>query len=270
MLHFICFGSGSSGNCSLLYTETGGLFIDAGIGIRLLRKYISNYNLPRSVIHSILVTHDHADHVKSVGSLSKAFRLPVYATPEVHQGIEENWCVRMKIDQELRKKVSKGCPFTTGPFKVTAFEVPHDSKDNVGYCIEAEGKVFVIMTDIGHFTPEICQYISKANYLVIEADYEQGMLEAGPYPMDLKRRIQSPLGHTSNYECGMALARYATPALRRVWLCHLSNTNNRPDIAEDTVKRVLRANGIVAGNQPGTDFQISALNRKLPSGVFDL
>lgn len=270
MLHFISFGSGSSGNCSLLYTEQGGLFIDAGVGIRLLRKYISNYNLPLSAIDSILVTHDHADHVKSVGSLSKSFGLPVYATLDVHRGIEENWCVRQKISPEMKREVKKGLPFACGPFRITAFGIPHDSKDNVGYCLEAEEKVFVLMTDIGHFTPEICQYISKANYLVIEADYEKGMLESGPYPVDLKHRIQSQWGHSSNFECGMALSRYATPNLKRVWLCHLSNTNNRPDMAEATVKRVLRSNGIVAGSEPGADFRIGTLNRKLPSGVFDL
>ncbi len=270
MLHFISFGSGSSGNCSLIFSEKEGLLIDAGIGVRILKKHLKNYGLNISNIRSILVTHDHADHVKSVGSVSKDYHIPVYATRKVHEGIEENWCVRTKVPQDMSFVVEKGRPFHVGGFTITAFGVPHDSKDNVGYCIEAEGVIFVLMTDIGHFTDEMLEYVGRANYLVIEADYEKAMLEAGPYPEELKRRIQSSLGHTSNFDCGQVLAHYATPALKGVWLCHLSDTNNQPELAEKTVKQVLRASGIVAGNDPGADFTLNALHRKLPTGVFGL
>ena len=194
MLHFISFGSGSSGNCSLIYNEKEGLLIDAGIGVRILKKHLKNYGLNISNIRSILITHDHADHVKSVGSVSKDYHLPVYATSKVHEGIEENWCVRTKVPKDMSFVIEKGQPFHVGDFTITAFGVPHDSKDNVGYCIEAEGVTFVLMTDIGHFTDEMLEYVGRANYLVIEADYEKAMLEAGPYPEELKRRIQSSLG----------------------------------------------------------------------------
>jgi len=129
---------------------------------------------------------------------------------------------------------------------------------------------FVLMTDIGHLTDEMKSYISKANYLVIEADYEKEMLLNGPYPQHLKRRILSPGGHMSNEECGLALAENATPNLRHVWLCHLSDENNHPDLAEKTVKQVLRAHGIVVGNEHGADFKLDVLKRKTPSGIFNL
>lgn len=167
MLHFISFGSGSSGNCSLIFSEKEGLLIDAGIGVRILKKHLKNYGLNISNIRSILVTHDHADHVKSVGSVSKDYHIPVYATRKVHEGIEENWCVRIKIPQDMSLVAEKGRPFHVGGFTITAFGVPHDSKDNVGYCIEAEGVTFVLMTDIGHFTDEMLEYVGRANYLVI-------------------------------------------------------------------------------------------------------
>ncbi len=270
MLHFISFGSGSSGNCSYLYTENGGILIDAGVGLRTLKKYFKNYGLQFHDIRHILITHDHADHVRSVGSVSKEYGLPVYTTEKVHRGIEVNWCVRYKIPSERVKVIAKDEPFVLDDFKITPFGIPHDSSDNVGYCIECEGKTFVLMTDIGHLTPEITSYISKANYLVIEADYEVEMLAHGPYPAHLKSRISGPFGHMSNQECGQALAENATPGLRHVWLCHLSNENNHPDLAEKTVKQILQSHGIVAGPGPGVDFQLDVLKRKTPSEIYNL
>lgn len=270
MLHFISFGSGSSGNCSFLFTENDGLLIDAGVGVRLLKKQFRNYGLQLSKVRNILITHDHADHVKSVGSLSRDYNLPVWTTEKVHSGITQNWCVRCKIAPDYMKIVEKNVPFTLGEFRITAFGVPHDSTDNVGYCIQYGDVTFVLMTDIGHLTDEMKEYISKANYLVIEADFEEEMLLNGPYPQHLKKRILSPYGHMSNKECGEALADNATAMLKHVWLCHLSDENNHPDLAEKTVKQVLRAHGIVAGNEPGADFKLDVLKRKTPSDIFDL
>jgi phosphoribosyl 1,2-cyclic phosphodiesterase len=270
MLHFISFGSGSSGNCSFLFTENDGLLIDAGVGVRSLKRQFKDFGLHLSDVKNILITHDHADHVKSVGSLSKEKNLPVWTTRGVHAGINKNWCVRHKIAPEQVKYVEKGNSFQLGDFAVTPFGVPHDSEDNVGYCIEHGGVTFVLMTDVGHLTDEMKEYIGKANYLVIEADYDKKRLLDGPYPKHLKSRILGPSGHMSNEECGTALAENATPKLRNVWLCHLSDTNNDPDLAENTVKQVLRAHGIVAGNDPGADFRLNVLKRKTSLGVFDL
>ncbi|KXB41099.1 metallo-beta-lactamase domain protein [Bacteroidales bacterium KA00344] len=270
MLHYISFGSGSSGNCSYLFTENSGLLIDAGLGIRTLKKYFKNYKIQASNIKNLIVTHDHADHVKSVGSLSKDYNLPVYSTHKVHIGIENNWCVRTKIMPERVKIIEKNTPFQLDDFTITPFDVPHDSSDNVGYCIQYQDITFVFMTDIGHLTDEIRFYISKADYLVIEADYESEMLERGPYPEHLKTRIRGPYGHMSNLDCALALAENATPKLKHVWLCHLSNENNHPDLAEKSVKQVLRSHGIVAGDGPEADFKLNVLRRKSPSEIFDL
>ncbi|MGI6242593.1 MAG: MBL fold metallo-hydrolase [Prevotella sp.] len=270
MLHYISFGSGSSGNCSYLFTENSGLLIDAGVGIRTLKKYFKNYEMQMSNVKNLIVTHDHADHVKSVGSLSNDYNLAVYSTHKVHAGIEKNWCVRNKIMPERKKIIEKNIPFQLDDFSITPFEVPHDSSDNVGYCIQYEDITFVLMTDIGHLTDEIKSYIGKADYLVIEADYEPEMLEQGPYPEYLKNRIRGPYGHMSNMECGLALAENATQKLKHVWLCHLSNENNHPSLAEKSVKQVLRSHGIIAGDEAGADFRLNVLRRKTPSQIFDL
>lgn len=270
MLHFISFGSGSSGNCSMLYTDDEALLIDAGVGVRTLKKHFKEYGLSLSQVQNIIVTHDHADHVKSVGSLSRDYGLPVYAVHKVHTGIDGNWCVRCKIGSERVKVIEKGATFQLGSFAITSFGVPHDSSDNVGYRIQYQDITFVLMTDIGHLTDEMKKYIGEANYLVIEADYEKEMLDAGPYPQHLKERIRGPLGHQSNEECALALAENATPNLKHVWLCHLSDENNHPELAEKTVISILKRHGIVAGSNAGADFRLDVLKRKTPTGVFNL
>lgn len=266
MLHFISLGSGSSGNCYMLYTDNDALLIDAGIGIRALKKHLRDYGLSVSKINNILITHDHADHVKSVGSLSKDNQLPVYATRKVHVGICGNWCVKNKIAGSLAKIIENNVTFTLGDFKVTPFEVPHDSYDNVGYKVEAEGVTFCLMTDIGYVTDEMKPFISCADYLVIEANHDPEMLRNGHYPQHLQERILGYRGHLSNSDCGKAIAENASPKLKHVWLCHLSDENNHPELAKKTIEQVLASYGIVAG----VDFVVDVLKRKVPTGIFEL
>ena len=266
MLKFISFGSGSSGNCYFLFTETDGLLIDTGIGVRTLKKYFQSHGLRLSDVHHILVTHDHADHVKSVGSFSCEYNLPVYATREVHRGIDRNYCVRRKIQPINAHVFETGDRMQLGEFTVTSFHVPHDSNDNVGYCIQHEGCTFCLMTDAGNVTDEMKEYIQRANYLVIEANHDEEMLFNGPYPQYLKDRVFSDNGHLSNKACAQALVENATPRPKHVWLCHLSQENNHPELARKTVEMILRNSGIV----PGKDFLLDVLRRKTPSDIYEL
>ena len=266
MLKFISFGSGSSGNCYYLYTEQDGLLIDAGVGIRTLKKHVKNYGLSLDKVHHLLVTHDHADHVKSVGRLSCDYGLNVYATHRVHVGIEKNYCVRGKVSPDRLKLVENGVSLHLGEFVVTPFHIPHDSMDNVGYRIEHNGVVFCLMTDVGSVTQEMRPFIAEAHYLVIEANHDVEMLAKGPYPQHLKERILGPTGHLSNTDCAMALVENASPRLRYVWLCHLSEENNHPELARKTIEQLLREHGIVAGK----DFALEVLKRKSPTGIYCL
>lgn len=267
MLNFISFGSGSSGNCYYLFTDDESLMIDVGIGIRTLKKYFKEYGLQLSLINNILVTHDHADHVKSVGSFSNDHEIPVYTTSKIHKGIQNNYCVRHKISPDLVRVIEPGKTFSLGNFQITPFAVPHDSCENVGYRIVYGDTVFCLITDAGHVTEEMTQYISEANYLVIESNFDEEMLLHGPYPAHLKARIMSGNGHLSNKHCAEAIAKYASPELRHVWLCHLSDENNHPDLACITVKAILsRDYGLIVGK----DFELDYLKRTKPTGVFEL
>ena len=266
MLKFISFGSGSSGNCYYLYTETEGLIIDIGVGIRTLKKQFRDFGLNLSSIHYVLITHDHADHIKSVGSLSHEYHLPIYATEKVHAGIDRNYCVQRKLLPAMKRRVVPGEPLELGAFRVTPFSVPHDASENVGYQIEAEGITFCIITDVGAITDEVKTYIQRADYLVIEANHDEEMLMHGPYPYPLKERIQSTTGHLSNKDCGVAIAENMKEGLKHVWLCHLSEENNHPELARKTVETILRQYGIVVGK----DLEMEVLKRNTPTGIYEL
>ena len=266
MMKFISFGSGSSGNCYLLTTQNDALLIDLGVGLRGLKKDFRDYGVNLSMVHHVLITHDHADHIKSVGSFSHDYNIPVYATREVHVGINRNYCISQKIPSELVHVIEKGVTYQIGDFSVTPFGVPHDSSDNVGYFIEAEGTNFCIMTDVGTVTDEMKDYIRRARHLVIEANHDEEMVMNGPYPEFLKTRILSQTGHLSNRNCALALIENMSENLRHVWLCHLSEENNHPELARKTVESLLRDYGIIAG----ADIQLEVLKRNSPTGVFEL
>lgn len=266
MLKFLCLGSGSSGNCYCLWTERGGILIDAGLNIRQLKKTFQSNGLQLQDIHAVLVTHDHADHIKSVSKLATEFGIPIYGTELVHDGISRNYCVSPKLHAEHKHFIEKDKPFTIDDFNITAFDIPHDSTDCVGYCVEACGIRFCLMTDVGHVTERVRTEVSEANYLVLESNHDQEMLMAGPYPAYLKGRISGPDGHLSNKETAEVLGSSASPNLRHVWLCHLSEENNHPELARKTVDAHLRSMGIV----PGVDFQLEILKRRTASAVYEL
>lgn len=266
MLRFISLGSGSSGNSYFLWTESGGILIDAGLAFRVLKTHLHTLGIKPEQIQAVLITHDHADHIKSVGRLATEFEIPIYATELVHQGIARNYCVSPRVPAERKVYFEKNKPFVIGDFKITPFDVPHDSTDCVGYRIDVGQVRFTLITDIGHITEEVQQEVGVANYLVLESNHDNEMLKAGPYPAYLKSRISGPTGHLSNREAAELLSQYATPSLRHVWFCHLSEENNHPELVRKTADAILRNVGIV----PGADFKVDVLKRKVPSEVFEL
>ena len=266
MLNFVSWGSGSSGNCYFLYTENEGLLIDAGVGVRTIKKYFREYGLKLSQINNILITHDHADHVKAVGALSIETGAKVWSTKPVHIGIMKNFCVRKKVPEDNISIIETGSTFSIGSFTIQSCHVPHDSMDNNGYLIKYENVSLGLITDIGSVTQDIANIVANANYLVIEANHDINLLLSGKYPQRLKERILSSHGHLSNKDCGQLLATYGTADLRRVWLCHLSEENNHPVLAQKTIEDILKAHGIITG----IDFLLEVLKRKLPSGYKEL
>ncbi len=263
MIRFISLSSGSSGNCYYLGTEQTSILIDAGIGSRFIKKHLQTFNIELAKVKGIIVSHDHADHIKGLGYLGERIGIPIYATRETHLGINHSLCMKKKL-KTSPCYIVKEEPFQIGDFTITAFEVPHDGHDNVGYRIEAEGKTFCFSTDIGHITPTAEQYLSQADYMILEANYDVEMLRNGRYPQQLKERIAGPNGHLSNKECAEFIATHANGKLRYVWLCHLSQDNNTPECAYQTVEHALLEKGICIGEE----LQVTVLNRRLPSEMY--
>ncbi|OAV65744.1 ribonuclease Z [Bacteroidales bacterium Barb6] len=263
-LRFISLASGSSGNCYYLGTPEYGILIDAGIGIRTIRRILKDNRIDLSHILAVLVTHEHTDHIKTIGCLGEKYHIPVYATQDVHDGIDSSRYVEESL-RNSRRVIEKEIPFTMRDFTITAFEVPHDSKDNVGYHIEYLHHRFTIATDVGHITETVSRYLCMANHIVIEANYDEEMLLSGNYPDFLKERISGSTGHLSNREAAEFLATHYHPGIKNIWLCHLSKDNNHPELACKTVDIRLFQEGI----RVGKDVALTALKRSTPSDIFE-
>jgi len=235
--------------------------------LRTIKKSLRDYGISLDTIMALLVTHDHADHIKSVGSLGGKLSLPVYATESVHFGIQRSKYLDHDISAS-RRIVEKEIPFKIKDFEIVAFDVPHDSIENVGYQIKIGNKSVVLITDVGRVTDTVITYASSANHLILEANYDENMLKYGKYPEYLKKRITSGMGHLSNRMAGELLSSIYHNQMEEVWLCHLSKDNNTPELAFNTVEDALLSKNIVVGQ----DVVLKTLLRGKPSGLkeFDI
>lgn len=258
----ISLASGSNGNCYYLGTSEYGILIDAGISFRIIKKYLREYGIAIETIIGVLVTHDHADHIKSLAGFGAKMSIPVYATETVHYGIERSYYVQDKLIGS-RRFIEKEKTFNINEFTITAFDVPHDTIENVGYQICVDGKTVVIITDIGRITDTVMYYAGTANYLIVESNYDEEMLRNGDYPYYLKKRITSGMGHLSNRLAGELLSTVYHDKMDEIWLCHLSRDNNLPELAYSTAECALKEKGIIVGK----DVKLRTLERGKPSGL---
>ena len=216
-------------------------------------------------IMGVLITHDHADHIRAVGTLGERVHLPIYSTRDIHHGIDRNYGVREKL-RTSQRYFEKGVEWELNGMKINTFGISHDSTECVGYVIDYLGQRFVIATDCGQPDATMEEYLTTANHVVIEANHDEQLLLNGPYPTYLKERILSPKGHQSNVTCGRLLAKNWHPEMRNIFLCHLSHENNDPNVAMDTIKDILLEEGIM----PGEDVFITPLTRLTPSPAYTL
>jgi phosphoribosyl 1,2-cyclic phosphodiesterase len=258
------FSSGSCGNCYYLGTEKGGIVIDAGVSLRRLKKALQENELDMNSFSAVLVTHDHLDHIRHLGSFCKRLNKPVYTTADIHRALARHTFTAPTIGP-CRKVLEEGMWNQVGDFKVRYFVVPHDATQTVGYAIEAEGRIFVIMTDVGRMTDEAVEIARQADTVVVESNYDIDMLMSGPYTYELKMRIIQGCGHLSNDECASAIRRFWHPGLRNIFLCHLSENNNTPDLAYHSAVEALAEKGCRKG-----EVALRCLPRQYPSPMFTL
>ena len=275
MLEFMSLSSGSSGNCYFLHNGSKGIVIDAGVSLRRLKKLLLERGFSLDSFQSILVTHDHLDHIRHLGSWCKHLKKPVYATAELHRALAHHtftmdWIAPCRcVLEEEESILDLGNDDAPNP-SVRYFVVPHDATQTVGYFIDWDGNKFFLMTDAGRVTKEALEYASKANAVVFESNYDPGMLIGGPYPHELKMRICKGNGHLSNDECAAAVKCFWHPGLRHIFLCHLSENNNTPALAFEATADALRS--IPAGNglHAKDITNLQTLPRTTPSQLFSI
>ena len=264
MLKFMSLSSGSCGNCYYLGTEEGGIVIDAGVSLRRLKKVLQEYDLAFDSFSAVLVTHDHLDHIRHLGSFCKRLGKPVYTTETIHGALARHTFTAPTI-APCRRVLAEGEWNEVAGMKVRYFIVPHDATQTVGYAIEAAGRRFVIMTDVGRMTDEAVEFARGADTVVVESNYDMDMLMGGPYTYELKMRIVQGCGHLSNDECAGAIKRFWHPGLRNIFLCHLSENNNTHDLAYRCSAGALDEIGVEKGA-----VALRCLPRQYPSPLFTL
>lgn len=258
------FSSGSCGNCYYFGDEENGILIDAGVSLRRLKKALEENGLSFDSFGAVLVTHDHLDHIRHLGSFCKKLYKPVYATSTLHNALASHTFTSAHIASCRRVLPDTGAETVCG-MDVYHFVVPHDATQTVGYAIGYKGHRFVIMTDLGRMTDEAVAYASQADTVVLESNYDMDMLTGGPYTYELKMRIVQGNGHLSNDECASAIRRFWHPGLKNIFLCHLSENNNTPDRAYACALEALGQLGV----EKGTVF-LRCLPRRFPSPLFTL
>lgn len=262
-LRFQSMGSGSSGNCYFLGNASYGILIDAGIGVRTIRKNLKNIGLDFQNIMAVFVTHDHADHIRAIGALGERYHIPVYATRLTHEGVQRSYCVTEKL-LTSRKYIEKFETVQIRDFSVTAFPVSHDATDNVGYKVCYKEKIFTFATDLGYVCANAAENLKVADFMVLEANYDDEMLRNGPYPVYLQERIRNGKGHLCNSETAKFLSQNYSEQMKYVFLCHLSRENNSPEKAFQTIANSLTEKNIKVGE----DVHLVVLDRYSPSQLY--
>ncbi|MDE7093062.1 MAG: MBL fold metallo-hydrolase [Muribaculaceae bacterium] len=276
VIRFISFGSGSSGNCSYIGNDKEGFLIDAGVAPDKVIPELKRRGILLSSVRGVLLTHDHGDHVRYVYKLlKKAPHMAVYATPKALGGLLRRHTISSRI-RDYHRPIYIETPFKIGSFEITPFQTLHDGTDNVGFFIALGVLTMAIATDLGSITDRVDHYMRLAKHIVIESNYDVEMLRNGSYPQYLKARIVAPNGHLDNEVTASFLASIYTPMLSHIFLCHLSNENNEPQLALNTVSRALTSIGVTVGDASGSletrdaDVQLYALPRFEPSLFFTL
>lgn len=237
MLRFKSLGSGSSGNATLVQATSGTgvthLLVDCGLGIRNLARRLGEAGLLPDQVDAIFITHEHSDHIGCVRSYALRERIPVYMSAGTWAGM------RAPDFEGLLRLVSDGQRFEVGALQVTTFEVPHDSREPLQlHCTDGATRLG-ILTDLGHVTPHVLQHLSGCQSLLLECNHDEEMLATGPYPWFLKRRVGGDHGHLANGAAAEAARFLQATGLKQVVAGHLSEQNNRPELAQAALATAL-------------------------------
>lgn len=225
--------SGSSGNSIYVGTKKTKILVDAGLSGKRIKEALEEINIDIKEINALLVTHEHIDHIRGLGVLSRRYNIPIYASPRTWYNLS---CIG-EVKEYNKRKYEYG--LTIGDLEVEFFKTFHDAIQPVGMAFRQGENKIGIATDTGCISPLMKKALQGAETLIFEANHDEEMLRKGPYPEHLKRRVASDVGHLSNRQAAKALSEIITKRTRQVVLAHLSAINNTPAIAHETVAKAL-------------------------------
>lgn len=238
--------SGSTGNATYVESDKGSLLVDAGLTGKKMEGLFSQIDKEIKNVNGILVTHEHADHVKGLGVLARKYGLPIYANEKTWSAIEKKDS-RIPMDQKFIFN-----PYETktlAGFDVESFNVSHDAIDPQFYVFHNNGKKFTILTDTGYVSDRMKGIIKGSDAFMFESNHDVDMLRMCRYPWKTKQRILSDMGHVSNEDAGLAMTDVITDNTKRIYLSHLSQDNNMKDLARMSVGQVLKEHDIDSDNE---------------------
>ncbi|MFZ7102877.1 MAG: MBL fold metallo-hydrolase [Peptococcaceae bacterium] len=236
--------SGSSGNCYYIGTGETNILIDAGISGKRIVAGLENLGVRGTELDGIFVTHEHSDHIQSLGVLARKFNTPLYATGGTWKGMTGKLG---KVEADLCQTLHSKGSLEIGDINLEWFATSHDANEPVGYLVENENKFVGLATDTGILNKEMINALVNIDMLILEANHDEEMLFNGRYPQYLKKRIGSSLGHLSNVSAGQALVELAGERTKAVFLAHLSQENNRPGLALKTIGDIITEHKIAGG-----------------------
>lgn len=267
-MRLLSIASGSSGNCIYVGNDDTHILIDTGISGKRIEAGLNSIGLSGKDIDAVLVTHEHVDHIAGLGVFSRKWNAPIYATAGTVHGIQGTKSVGL-IDTDLYEIFHKNEEISIGTLKINPIHISHDAAEPTAYHVsESDGKKRVaVATDMGCITEEVVEALRGVQALLIEANHDVNMLQVGPYPYYLKRRILGNRGHLSNETCGKLLNHIVHDDLQDILLGHLSKENNMPELAYEAVRLE-----ITAGDNPykASDFRIRVAKRSEPSELIVL
>lgn len=234
-MRLVSIASGSSGNCIYVGSDSTHILVDAGISNKRIEAGLNEIGVKGNELDAIVITHEHSDHVKGLGVLARRHHVPIYGT-RATLGEIRNLSGLGEYPMELLHPISPDVDFMVGDMQIKAFRIDHDAADPVAYRIQCGRKSVAVATDIGHYDQYIIDHLQGLDALLLESNHDVRMVETGPYPYYLKRRILGDHGHLSNDNAGRLLNYLLHDHMKKILLGHLSQTNNYPELAYETVR----------------------------------
>lgn len=264
-MRFESIASGSSGNCIYIGSETTHLLMDVGISRKRTAEALKELDLDLKDINGIFLTHEHADHIAGLPVIARKTDMPVYAT----QGTIDE-ILRMSkfrdFDPERFVPIRADEKLTVGDLVIDPMRISHDAAEPVGYRVRYGSKKVCVCTDLGCYSDYTVECLKDSDVILLEANHDVNMLQVGPYPYPLKQRILGRRGHLSNVSSGQLLSKILNDHMKGIYLGHLSQENNLPELAYETVRvELMDADSIYRAE----DLPIHVADRKKASGLVE-